>query len=95
MEELSRRSFLRKGSAGVAAGALAAAGLANAASAAERHTPAETDAADASTGSTSHEPIVAYVRDAAEAEVRILVGEREVVHRDPALVRRIVRASSS
>jgi len=36
---------------------------------------------------------VAYVRVGEPSEVTVMVGHREIVHRDPALVRRLLRAA--
>jgi anaerobic selenocysteine-containing dehydrogenase len=93
MDDLSRREFIKRSSAGVAVGALAigsGATIANAvaANAAEMSTSG-TNAASAETS----EPIVAYVRKGAHGEVRLMVGEQEVVHRDADLARRIIRAA--
>jgi hypothetical protein len=92
MDDLSRREFLKRGSAGVALGAIAigsgaAIGDAVAANAAER--PATGGGAPAEAA----EPIVAYVKKGAHGEVRLMVGDQEVVHRDADLARRIIRAA--
>jgi hypothetical protein len=77
MSETSRRKFLAASGAGVA-GTVAVGGTAHAA------TP-RTDRA--------RESVVAYVPDHDGAEVRLLVGEREVVLRDRDLVTRILNAA--
>ena len=92
MADFSRREFLRKGSIGVAAGVAAIGlgtegGIARAATRATNEAPAEEGEAITS------EPIVAYVRQGASGEVTVMAGSREVVHRDPDLARRIIRAS--
>lgn len=92
MADLSRREFIRKGSIGVAAGVAAIGlgaegGIAHAATGATNETPAEHGEAITS------EPIVAYVRQGASGEVTVMAGSREVVHKDPDLARRIIRAS--
>ena len=93
MDDLTRRDFLKRGSVGVAAGAIvlgAGSTLANAVAAnAEERNPAGTKGASA----TTSEPIVAYVRRGARGEVRLLVGEHEVVQHDTDLARRIIRAA--
>ncbi len=92
MAELSRRTFLRRASVGAVAGAGALGAIAGGAPTRalarglrEAANPAETDGT---------EPVVAYVSDAGRGEVTIMVGTREVTHRDPDLVRRIRRAAS-
>lgn len=50
----------------------------------------------ASAGSTAgaEVPSVAYIRDAGKGEIVLMVGTREVVHTDPALVAYLARAYS-
>jgi hypothetical protein len=38
-------------------------------------------------------PVIVHVRDLAQAEISVLVGTREVVYRDPALVSRLLRGA--
>lgn len=78
MSETSRRGFLAATGAGVAAGSVALG--ASGAHAAER-----SDAA--------RESVVAHVPDHRLAEVRLLVGEREVVVHDRDLVVRLLNAA--
>jgi hypothetical protein len=90
MADLSRRTFLRRASVGVVAGAVAGPALA-----AE---PASARAARDSSRAFQEEeapgsPVVAYVRKGSRGEVSIMVGEREIRHRDPALARAILRAA--
>lgn len=80
MNESSRRGFLAVTGAGVAAVAVAPAALA---------------AGSASTEPSHQGPVVAYVKDAAEGVVAVMVGEREVVVTDRELVARITRHASS
>jgi hypothetical protein len=79
MSSSTRRGFLALSATGVATGAAVVV------------TPsalaADTEAAG--NASTASGPFVAYVHDAARGEVTIMRGEREVVVRDPALVRRL------
>jgi hypothetical protein len=94
MDDLSRRDFLKRGSAGVAAGALVlgagtSIGSAVAANASER----ETSGAASGGPAEASEPIVAYVRRGAHGEVRLMVGEQELVQHDADLARRIIRAA--
>jgi hypothetical protein len=80
MTSRSRRTLLKSAAAGAAAIGIAGAsrGLAGGA------------AVDSRTIGTSSEPLVAYVSDARKGEVVVMVGTREVVRRDAALVARIV-----
>jgi anaerobic selenocysteine-containing dehydrogenase len=95
MDDLTRRDFLKRGSVGVAAGAIvlgAGSTLANAVAAnAEERNASGTKGADQT--ATTSEPIVAYVRRGAHGEVRLMVGELEVVQHDADLARRIIRAA--
>jgi hypothetical protein len=86
---LSRRTFLSSTSATAAVIGLIATvpGLAQAREAVDASTP------PASTP-LLNEPLVAYVRDPGLGEIVLYVGTREVVLRDPALVARLVRATS-
>lgn len=78
MSELTRRGFV-KTSAGAAAGVTFFGALAAA-------------QADAAAGRGS-EPVVAFVSDPKSGEVSLMVGDREVVRRDPDLAARLVRAA--
>jgi hypothetical protein len=88
MDPVSRRSFLVGGSAGIAAaatatgtGIVALAGPAGAAPLTEDEL-ARLD-----------QPVIVSVLDATTGEVELLVGDREVVFVDRALVARVLRAS--
>jgi hypothetical protein len=81
MSETSRRKLLAAGGAGVAAGAV---GL--------TMSPAQAMQARRTT-SSAHESVVAYVHDHRSSEVRLLVGEREVVIHDRDLATRILNAA--
>lgn len=86
MAKLTRRGFLTRTTAGAAAlGALAGGFGARAA----ENRPHELAAA--ASPATLSEPVVVYVRNAAQGEVAFLVGEREITRRDPALVARLLR----
>lgn len=80
MTPSSRRTLLKSAAAGAAAIGLVGAsrGL--------------TGSATAARGSieTSSEPLVAYVSDARKGEIVVMVGTREIVRRDAALVARLV-----
>jgi hypothetical protein len=84
MESLSRRRLL--GSAGAAAGTAAIA--ATPAAAALEHR----EVTDPS-GPPPEEAVIAYVRDAKRGEVTVMSGTREVTYRDPALVKRLLKAA--
>ncbi len=89
MSEVSRRTFIKQvsvGAAGVAA--VGALGMPQAGA----HTPSRARA-DESAADTGAEPVMAFVRDRKRGEVTLLVGHREIVHRDPELVRRMLRAA--
>ena len=80
MTSSSRRTLLRSAAAGAAAVGLVGAGrgLAGAPSAAKGSIE------------TSSSPLVAYVSDARKGEIVVMVGTREIVRRDAALVARLV-----
>jgi anaerobic selenocysteine-containing dehydrogenase len=90
MSEVSRRTFIKRSAAGVA-GAAAIGALGAGPAAAATRLGAHADAG-ADTAATSDEAVVAYVRPGTR-EVRVMKGESEVVHRDPDLVRRLLRAA--
>ena len=88
---LSRRKLLTSGALGVAGGIAASAGLAG--------LPAVIEAAARPLAVPPPEPpdltpvgddIVAHVRDASSGEVAVLIGTRELVYNDPALVGRLL-----
>lgn len=81
MKETNRRVFLAATGSGVAAAAAVAVA------------PSALAAGPASTPSQSKQsgPVVAYVRDAAQGVVAVMVGEREYVVTDRDLVARITR----
>jgi len=87
MSKLSRRSFLR--SAGIATGAVVAAGVPGVASAATETAPEIV----AKPSPLPSEPLVAYVRDAARGEVTVVSGLHETTFKDPALVKRMTKAA--
>jgi hypothetical protein len=41
---------------------------------------------------TLSEPVVAHVRDLAAGEISLLVGNQEIIYRDPGLVMRLLQA---
>jgi hypothetical protein len=81
MSDTSRRKFLAVAGVGVAAGTVAA----TTGTALANQTPRRPDAA--------REGVVAYVADHRSSELRLMVGEREVVVRDRDLVNRILNAA--
>jgi hypothetical protein len=86
MENVSRRKLLA--TAGAATGAAAIAAAPSVAQAALN--PAEvTDPS----GPPPEEAIVAVVRDVKRGEVTVMSGTGEVTYRDPALVKRLVKAA--
>ncbi len=83
MSDTSRRKFIAVAGAGAAAGTVAlTTGSANAA----ETRPHATSAKDS---------VVAYVKDHRSGELRLMVGEREVVVHDRDLVTRILNAAGS
>jgi hypothetical protein len=99
MSELSRRVFLKGGTAAVvAAGAISAVpGLPALVGAVETQGPADTGAAESALaeGESSlamTEPLVAHVRDLASGEIGLFSGTREITVLDPRLAAALVRA---
>ncbi len=86
MESLSRRKLL--GSAGAVAGTAAIA-VAPSAAAAAFDRGEVTDPS----GPPPEEAVIAYVRDAKRGEVTVMSGTGEVTYRDPALVKRLLKAA--
>jgi hypothetical protein len=84
MSETSRRKLLAAGGAGVAASAVAM-----------TVSPAEASEAGGArrTSSSARESVVAYVQDHRSSEVRLMVGEREVVVHDRDLATGILNAA--
>ena len=87
MTECTRRSFLVHASIGVAGGALAGGVLALPAWAG---TPVAPAAMPGATGDVPVDGLIAHVRDAAAGEISVMVGSREVIHRDRSLVRQLM-----
>jgi hypothetical protein len=98
MNPLSRRSFLRSGSAAVAAvGAISAIpGLPALISVAETQGPADAGTAEAAAADTESatlsEPLVAHIRDLNTGEIGLFSGTREINLFDPELATRLARA---
>ena len=92
MSDINRRSFL-KSAAGVTAGVVGVSAMGAGALPALAKTAESADLADQSDDQGSTEHVVAYVRPGSRHEVTVLVGEREIVTRDPELARRLRRAT--
>jgi hypothetical protein len=96
MAEVSRRAFLTRSTAAVAAAGLATAlpALPAAVSAVDAQAPAVDDSVSAADTelAASAGPIIAQVRDLASGEIGVFNGTREVIYRDPQLALRLLRA---
>jgi len=96
MANISRRTFLKQGGTGAAAaGVLSAFPGARGIRSFSARRPAvvhDTGVA-APAGRAATGPIVVHIPDPRSGEVRLMVGSREVVHTDRALVARLVRAA--
>jgi hypothetical protein len=96
-EGTSRKEFLQ-GTAGAAAGAalilatpkVAAVALDSGGSIAAREPQA---VVTSPSGRAPREPITAFVRDAERGEVTVMSGRQETTYRDPALVKRLLKAA--
>jgi anaerobic selenocysteine-containing dehydrogenase len=96
MSDITRRSFLKQsGATAAAAGAIVVTPKVLRSSAAKKAkpaAPARTTTAAARKAKTNHN-LVVHVPDTCSDEVRLLVGEREFVLHDRALVTRLSRAA--
>jgi len=95
MDDLSRRSFLKRGSVAVAMAGAATAMPAltevlSGPSAAETGAAASTEIPE---GATLSEPVVAHLRDLTSGEVHLFVGSQQVVVNDPQLAHALFRAT--
>jgi hypothetical protein len=88
MAKVTRRTFLST-TVGAAGGVAAMGLIAGPGTLVE----AAQNVAEASDGPVSSEPMTAYVRDAATGEISVMVGHREVVTKDPQLIRRLQRVA--
>jgi hypothetical protein len=98
VEQLNRRTFLKRaGITAAAAGAVAAVpgGIGAAGATTEGHTSAahSTEAPLTSDEVSKAEPLVAHVRNAGTGEIALFVGDREVTIRDRHVAARLVRAT--
>jgi hypothetical protein len=89
MAKVTRRRLLKTTSIGAATVGMLAAAPRLAAFAA----PATAEQAPELSATSLSGPMVTYVRNLAKGEVGILVGEREIVYRDPELVKRLLKAT--
>jgi hypothetical protein len=98
MSELSRRMFLKGGSAAiVAAGAISAIpGLPALVGVADTQGPADAATAEAGVADSEsvvmNEPLIAHVRDLATGEIGLFSGTREITLLDPQLASRLAQA---
>jgi len=95
MSGVSRRVFLKGGSAAiVAAGAISAIpGLPALVGAAETQAPADVGTADAAvTDAESSAPLIAHIRDLSTGEISLFNGTREITVLDPGLAQSLARA---
>jgi TAT (twin-arginine translocation) pathway signal sequence len=99
MRHVSRRSFLKTGSAAVvAAGAISAIpGLPGVVDAVETQGPADTGAAESAVSeadaSLAGEPLVAHVRDLTTGEIGFYLGTKEITVLDRQLAVRLINAA--
>jgi TAT (twin-arginine translocation) pathway signal sequence len=99
MRHVSRRSFLKTGSAAVvAAGAISAIpGLPAVADMVETQGPADTGAAETAVSEAdatlAGEPLVAHVRDLTTGEIGFFLGTKEITVLDPQLAVRLINAA--
>lgn len=86
MTELTRRSFLTRASAGAAAGSLAGGLVAMA----RVDGPRRTTEMPVTTAAESADDLIAHVRNVPTGEIALMIGGREVIHRDRALAARLL-----
>ena len=96
MTEISRRSFLIKGSTGAAAlGALTVLPAMEATAGAAQHKPASAHQSGPAMTSmaekTSSDALVVHIPNPRSGEVHYLIGTKEIIHKDKALVARLLR----
>jgi hypothetical protein len=94
MSKLTRRGFFKQTTASVATiGVLAAAPLLTVEPEVSDVATTEVSTATAALSeATLSEPVVAHVRDLAAGEISLLVGNQEIIYRDPGLVMRLLQA---
>jgi hypothetical protein len=99
-EGISRKALLQ-GTAGAAAGAavilatpkVAAVAIDAATPSAPAASPEPAPVAITPSSKAPGEPITAFVRDAERGEVTVMSGQQETTYRDPALVKRLLKAA--
>ena len=93
MTGISRRTFLAQSGAGVAAAGLlsAAPALPRRARASQKPAAIEDRGVAAPEGRAATGPLVVHIPDPRSGEVHLMVGTREVIRKDSALVARLVR----
>ncbi len=93
MASISRRTFLKQSGSGVAAAGLAAAvpSLPGRVQASRKPAAIHSRGVAAPAGRAATGPLVVHIPDPRSGEVHLMVGTREVVRKDPALVARLVR----
>jgi hypothetical protein len=97
MSELSRRTFLIRGSLGAAAIAAGTAipGLPTLLTTTEEEAPAADDAATTAVASTPSvtQPLIAHITDLRSGAMSLFMGEREFTINDPGLASRLFGAA--
>lgn len=94
MSELSRRSFLKQsGATAVAAGAVIMTPKALSRKAPKAKPAGAAKSRSQASSKSSSRTLVAHVPDVRKGEVRVLIGEREIVIHDRDLVSRLARAA--
>jgi hypothetical protein len=95
--DLSRRTFLRRGTVAAAALGVVSSvpGLSGLLAGSASEAPAVESGAAQAEGSVGNlaEPLLAHVKDVNTGEISLFHGETEVVVRDPALARRLMSAA--
>lgn len=94
MSDITRRSFLKGAQAGmIAVGVVAVAPVAMATSAGALQTTKKSSASpsEEARAIASSETIVVHIPNPRSGEIRLMVGEREIVRHDRALVARLIR----
>jgi len=93
MASISRRTFLKRGGSGAAAAGflVAAPAFPGRLWVSRRPVTIHRDGVAAPAGRAATGPLVVHIPDPRTGEVHLMVGTREVVRRDPALVARLVR----
>lgn len=88
MNQINRRSFLVRGSAGLVGAAAVTGGALAVVGSNDSAAPLTADELEA-----LDQPIMLQVRDASTGEVQLLVGEREVMFVDRSIVANVLRAT--